>query len=71
MPIATKDLYRSANGDRWLLVRDDAGRVFVRHEANNASGRAVPRRGFLIDQVEELSLVVGGVETTASLFAPT
>ena len=38
MPIATRDLYRSANGDRWLLVRDDTGRVFVRHEANPASG---------------------------------
>jgi hypothetical protein len=41
MPIATRDLYRSASGDRWLLVRDDTGRVFVRHEANLASGGAV------------------------------
>jgi hypothetical protein len=41
MPIATRDLYRSPNGDRWLLVRDDTGRVFVRHEANLASGGAV------------------------------
>ena len=41
MPIATRDLYRSANGDRWLLVRDDTGRVFVRHEANPASGGTV------------------------------
>ena len=41
MPIATRDLYRSANGDRWLLVRDDTGRVFVRHEANPASGGPV------------------------------
>jgi hypothetical protein len=41
MPIATRDLYRSPNGDRWLLVRDDTGRVFVRHEANPASGGAV------------------------------
>ena len=41
MPIATKDLYRSANGDFWLLVRDDTGRVFVRHEANLASGGTV------------------------------
>ena len=44
MPIATRDLYRSANGDRWLLVRDDAGRVFVRHEANLASGGTVTDR---------------------------
>ena len=41
MPIATKDLYRSASGDRWLLVRDDTGQVFVRHEANHASGGTV------------------------------
>ena len=41
MPIATKDLHRSASGDRWLLVRDDTGRVFVRHEANIPSGGTV------------------------------
>jgi hypothetical protein len=41
MPIATRDLYRSANGDRWILVRDDTGRVLVRHEANRASGGTV------------------------------
>jgi len=39
MPIETRELYQSSNGDRWLLVRDsDADRVFVRHEANAASG---------------------------------
>jgi hypothetical protein len=32
-------VYRSSNGDRWLLVRDPGtGRRFVRHEANEASG---------------------------------
>ena len=41
MPIATRDLYRSPNGDRWLLIRDDTGRVFVRHEANLPSGGGV------------------------------
>ena len=41
MPIATRDLYRSANGDRWLLIRDDTGGAFVRHEANLASGGTV------------------------------
>jgi hypothetical protein len=42
MPLDTKELYRSANGDRWSLVRDSAsGRVFVRHEPNASSrGRA-------------------------------
>ena len=31
--------YSSSNGDRWLLVRDQAsGRSLVRHEPNRASG---------------------------------
>jgi hypothetical protein len=38
----TRDLYCSSNGDRWLLARDsDAGRVFIRHEANLSSGGQV------------------------------
>ena len=41
MPTATRELYRSPNGDRWLLIRDDTARVFVRHEANLASGGTV------------------------------
>lgn len=45
MPIATRGLYRNANGDRWLLIRDDTGRVFVRHEANLASGGTVSDSG--------------------------
>lgn len=39
MSIATRELYTSSSGDRWLLARDMTwGRVFVRHEANPASG---------------------------------
>jgi len=39
MSVHTRDLYRSANGVRWCLVRDpDSGRVFVRHEANLPAG---------------------------------
>ena len=37
MPPPTRELYRSANGDRWSLIRDD-GNVQVLHEANAASG---------------------------------
>lgn len=34
-----RHLYRSSNGDRWLLVCDlDSGRVFIRHEPNLPSG---------------------------------
>ena len=33
-----RKLYESPNGDRWYLIRDHTGAVFVRHEANVASG---------------------------------
>jgi hypothetical protein len=34
-----KEFYSSPNGDRWLLCRDvHDGSLFVRHEANAASG---------------------------------
>ncbi|MGF6552994.1 hypothetical protein QFZ96_008130 [Paraburkholderia youngii] len=34
-----RELYRSANGDRWSLVHEyGSGRVFVRHEPNLSSG---------------------------------
>ena len=66
MPIAARELYRSDNGDRWLLVRDD-GRVFVRHEANLASGGNVTeseigdflRRGGLGPEKQELLRLIG------------
>ena len=39
MSMEARELYRSANGDRWSLVRDPgSGRVFVRHEPNLSSG---------------------------------
>ncbi len=33
-----RKLYDSPNGDCWYLTRDSSGAVFVRHEANSASG---------------------------------
>jgi len=33
-----RKLYESPNGDRWYLIRDHTGAVFVRHEANVTSG---------------------------------
>jgi hypothetical protein len=33
-----RKLYTSPSGDRWYLIRDPSGTVFVRHEANVASG---------------------------------
>jgi hypothetical protein len=39
MALSAEGIYRSSNGDRWLLIRDPAsGRRFVRHEANVSSG---------------------------------
>jgi hypothetical protein len=29
-----REIYRSENGDRWLLCRDDDERVFVLHKAS-------------------------------------
>ena len=39
MSLQTRELYNSANGDSWDLVRESgSGRVFVRHEPNASSG---------------------------------
>ena len=36
-----RKLYESPSGDRWYLIRDHTGAVFVRHEANVTSGGKV------------------------------
>jgi hypothetical protein len=36
-----RKLYESPSGDRWYLIRDPSGDVFIRHEANAASGGQV------------------------------
>lgn len=42
MALPSRELYRSPNGDRWLLAREPAsGRAFIRHEANLPSGGKV------------------------------
>ncbi len=33
-----RKLYESPSGDRWYLISDPSGAVFVSHEANVASG---------------------------------
>ena len=37
MPRKEREIYRSENGDRWILCRDDR-QVFVLHRANEPSG---------------------------------
>src|ERR1700722_18178479 len=42
MTQSPEDIYRSANRDRWTLIRDtNSGRRLVRHEANPSSGGQV------------------------------
>jgi len=36
-----RKLYESPSGDRWYLVADPSGTVFIHHEANLASGGQV------------------------------
>lgn len=36
-----RKLYDSPNGDRWYLIGEPSGTLFVRHEANIASGGPV------------------------------
>jgi hypothetical protein len=39
MPVSTRHVYRSANGDRWLQIIDTvSGEKIVRHEANQSPG---------------------------------
>jgi len=40
MPAKSRELYRSPNGDRWLLIREAlSDRVLVRHERGPNFGR--------------------------------
>ena len=62
MSLETRELYASPNGDRWYLARyADAGRVFVQHIPNVASGRQ-PRN---IELGEFLSSAGSGPEHQA------
>src|SRR3954453_23250693 len=36
--LLVKELYNAPNGDRWALCRDQAGRLVVSHQPNEASG---------------------------------
>jgi hypothetical protein len=33
-----RKFYESSSGDRWYLIRDPSGGLFIHHEANVASG---------------------------------
>lgn len=42
MALPAETIYRSSNGDRWILIHDsNTGRMFVRHEPNPSSGGRV------------------------------
>jgi hypothetical protein len=40
MSVGEREIYKSENGDSWLLCRED-DRVFVRHHAHQSSGGKV------------------------------
>ena len=48
-----RKLYVSSSGGRWYLIRDSSGAVFIRHEANMASGSHV-------EHVEIAAFLSGG-----------
>jgi hypothetical protein len=60
-----RKLYESPGGDRWYLIRDPSGDLFIRHEANVASGGHVEHediaaflgRGLGPEQQELLHLI--------------
>ena len=46
MATEIRELYLSPNGDRWYLAREtDSGRVYIKHQANEASGGRVTEIG--------------------------
>jgi hypothetical protein len=65
-----RKLYESSSGDRWYLIRDPSGAVFIHHEANAASGGQVEHediatflsRGEGPEQQELLRLIATLVE---------
>lgn len=38
MAAASREIYASSNGDRWLLAKDEGGSAAVRHVPNPSSG---------------------------------
>ena len=66
-----RKLYSSPNGDRWYLIRDGSGEVFIRNEANAASGGQIKHleisaclsRGNGPEQQELIRLIGTLVET--------
>ena len=62
MTFFVEEAYSSSNGDRWWMVRDPtAGRIFVRHEPNPASGGNVTE----VEIEDFLKLDRGGPEHAA------
>ena len=64
-----REIYHSENGDRWLLCRDDDGRVFVLHKANVSSGGTATKielgdflgRGKAGPEHQALTRLIGGL----------
>jgi hypothetical protein len=68
MSVGEREIYKSENGDSWLLCREDA-RVFVRHHANQSSGGKITSieisdflaRGKAGPEHQALARLIGGL----------
>jgi hypothetical protein len=70
-----RELYHSANGDRWALVRDSgSGQVFIEHQPNVSSGGRISQvnigefllRGGTGPEHQELLRLIGTLVTAHS-----
>jgi hypothetical protein len=70
-----RQIYKSSNGDTWLLVRDDRELVAVEHRPNAASGGSISRKSlgkFLVENgsgpqgQELLQLIASLVDAAAA-----
>jgi len=56
-----REIYHSENGDRWLLCRDNDGRVFVLHKANGSSGGPKSSSETFSEEAKALSDLIGSL----------
>ena len=58
-----RKLYESPTGDRWYLIRESSGRVFVRHESSGGDIEHVEIGAFLGGDGPEQKALLGLIGT--------